>query len=126
MFLALKTAPAINSQRGFNVATLSQTLGRLFSTGLGVFAITGVLLAFNRLSDQSIDVSYGIVLGLKVGVTLGMFWLAMPRRRSAGKPDRPFRILTSRMGWVVALGLLAYLLSLVMNEMAEAAFQNVR
>ncbi len=126
MFLALRTSPAINSQRGFNTAILSQTLGRLFSTGLGVFALTGVLLAFNRLSDQSIEVSYGIVLGLKVGVTLAMFWLAMPRRRSTEQSHRPFRILTSRMGWVVALGLLAYLLSLVMNEMAEAAFQNMR
>ena len=126
MFLALRTSPAINSQRGFNTAILSQTLGRLYSTGFGVFAITGVLLAFNRLSDQSIEVSYGIVLGLKVGVTLAMFWLAMPRRRSAEQLRRPFRILTSRMGWVIALGLLAYLLSLVMNEMAEAAFQNMR
>ena len=126
MFLALQASPAIDSQHGSAGAILSQTLGRLFSTGLGVFAVTGVLLAFDRLSDQSIDVSYGIVLGLKVAVTLSMFWLAIPRRRSREQAARPFSILTSRIGWVVALGLVAYLLSLVMNEMAEAAFRNMR
>ena len=105
---------------------LGHTFSRLFKTGFFVFAVTGVILALARLADQSIDTSYALVLGIKALVTLAMFSLAIPRRTNIDQKTNQFHIWRSRVGWIVALGLVAYGLSLVMNEMAEIAFKNLR
>ena len=111
---------------GIPVTFVGHTFSRLFKTGFAVFAVTGVILAFARLAEQSIDTSYALVLGIKILVTLAMFSLAVPRRRNVDQGDTRFRIWRSRVGWIVALGLVAYGLSLIMNEMAEVAFKNLR
>ncbi len=41
-----------------------------------VFAVTGFILAFTRLSDPKIGFGYVAALGLKVVLSLWMFWLA--------------------------------------------------
>lgn len=105
---------------------LGQTFSRLFKTGFSVFAVTGIILALTRLAEQSIDMSYALVLGIKTLITLAMFSLAVPRRTNIDQTNKHLHIWRSRVGWIVVLGLVAYGLSLVMNEMAEIAFKNLR
>jgi putative copper export protein len=125
-YLALRTAPVGTSMVDNTSRLLGHTFSRLFKTGFFVFAVTGVILALARLADQSIDTSYALVLGIKALVTLAMFSLAIPRRTNIDQKNNQFHIWRSRVGWIVALGLVAYGLSLVMNEMAEIAFKNLR
>jgi putative copper export protein len=126
--LAARTAANTAPLTGTSSAALGHAVGRLVGTGVAVFVLTGALLAFNRLAEQSIDAAYVAVLAGKVLLTLGMFRLAVPRRRrvdprAAQAPSRPWW--QSRTALIVALGLAAYLLSLILNEMAELGFRSV-
>ncbi|MCY3959141.1 MAG: hypothetical protein OXG65_12700 [Chloroflexi bacterium] len=113
---------------GTSSALLARTVGRLVGTGFAVFVVTGVLLTFNRLAEQSIDAAYVAVLVSKLLLALAMFRLAVPGRRpaatKAATPDpRPWW--QSRTALIVGLGLAIYLLSLILNEMAELSFRSV-
>ncbi len=126
--LAARATPNLAPLRGVSSAVLGQTVGRLVGTGFAVFVVTGVLLTFNRLAEQSIDAAYVAVLVSKLLLALAMFRLAVPGRRSANpqtaNPDRrPWW--QSRTAAIVGLGLAIYLLSLILNEMAELSFRSV-
>ena len=126
--LAARTAPDIAPLAGVSSAVLGRTVGRLVGTGFAVFVLTGALLTFNRLAEQTIDTAYVAVLASKVLLTLAMFRLAVPSRRradpaAAQSASRPWW--RGRTALIVALGLLAYLLSLILNEMAELGFRSV-
>jgi len=126
--LAARAAPSLAPLQGVSSAVLGQTVGRLVGTGFAVFVITGVLLTFNRLAEQSIDAAYIAVLVSKLLLALAMFRLAIPGRRSANpQPATPNRRpwWQSRTAVIVGLGLAIYLLSLVLNEMAELSFRSV-
>ena len=126
--LAARSTPNVAPLSGMSSAALGRTVGRLVGTGFAVFVLTGALLTFNRLAEQSIDAAYVAVLAAKVLLALAMFRLAVPRRRRADPQAGPS---ASRPWWqgrtalIVALGLLAYLLSLILNEMAELGFRSV-
>lgn len=126
--LAARAAPNTAPLTGISSAVLGRTVGKLVGTGFAVFVLTGALLTFNRLAEQSIDTAYVAVLVSKVLLTLAMFRLAVPRRRRAatraGSPESP-PWWQSRTAVIVGLGLVAYLLSLVLNEMAELGFRGV-
>ena len=124
--LAARTAPNITPAPDLYGAVLGRTVGRLVGTGFGVFVITGALLAFNRLAEQSIDAAYVAVLVSKTLLALAMFRLAAPRRTEPQdtKADlRPWW--RSRTALIVGLGLAIYLLSLILNEMAELSLRRV-
>ena len=126
--LAARAAPNTAPLTGISSAVLGRTVGKLVGTGFAVFVLTGALLTFNRLAEQSIDAAYVAVLVSKVLLTLAMFRLAVPGHRRAGtragSPEsRPWW--QSRTASIVGLGLVAYLLSLVLNEMAEFGFRGV-
>ena len=126
--LAARRTPNVAPLSGMSSAVLGRTVGRLVGTGFAVFVLTGALLTFNRLAEQTIDTAYVAVLTSKVLLTLAMFRLAVPRRRrtdpqAARLPSRPWW--RGRTALIVALGLLAYLLSLILNEMAELGFRSV-
>ncbi len=126
--LAARAAPNIAPQSGMSSAALGRTVGRLVGTGFAVFVVTGVLLTFNRLAEQSIDAAYIAVLVSKTLLALAMFRLAVPGRR----PAEPRAATSDRRPWwqsrtalIVGLGLAIYLLSLILNEMAELGFRSV-
>ena len=126
--LAARSTPNVAPLSGISSAALGRTVGRLVGTGFAVFVLTGTLLTFNRLAEQSIDAAYVAVLAAKVLLALAMFRLAVPRRRrtdpqAAPSASQPWW--RGRTALIVALGLLAYLLSLILNEMAELGFRNV-
>lgn len=126
--LAARAAPNLAPLAGISSAVLGRTVGRLVGTGFAVFVLTGVLLTFNRLAEQSIDAAYIAVLASKTLLALAMFRLAVPGRRRAASEattssSRPWW--QSRTAVIVALGLAIYLLSLILNEMAEVGFRRV-
>ena len=125
--LAARTAPNITSAPDLYGAVLGRTVGRLVGTGFGVFVITGALLAFNRLAEQSIDAAYVAVLVSKTLLALAMFRLAAPRRHAEhqGTKGAPWPWWRSRTALIVGLGLAIYLLSLILNEMAELSLRRV-
>ena len=126
--LAVRAAPNMAPLTGTSSAVLGRTVGRLVSTGFAVFVLTGVLLTFNRLAEQTIDAAYVAVLVSKVLLALAMFRLALPGRRGTvsqppGSDSKPWW--QSRTALMVGLGLAIYLLSLILNEMAELSFRSV-
>ena len=126
--LAARGAANMPPLPGATSAALGRTVGRLVGTGFAVFVVTGVLLTFNRLAEQSIDAAYIAVLVSKTLLALAMFRLAVPGRRpaqpQASASDRP-PWWQSRTAVIVGLGLAIYLLSLILNEMAEFSFRSV-
>ena len=126
--LAARGAANMPPLPGATSAALGRTVGRLVGTGFAVFVVTGVLLTFNRLAEQSIDAAYIAVLVSKTLLALAMFRLAVPGRRpaqpQASASDRP-PWWQSRTAVIVGLGLAIYLLSLILNEMAELSFRSV-
>lgn len=126
--LAARAAPNVTPLTGVSSSVLGRTVGRLVGTGFAVFVLTGTLLTFNRLAEQTIDTAYVAVLASKVLLTLVMFRLAVPSRRridpqAAPAGGRPWW--QGRTALIVALGLTAYLLSVILNEMAELGFRSV-
>ena len=126
--LAARAAPTVAPLAGISSAVLGRTVGRLVGTGFAVFVLTGVLLTFNRLAEQSIDAAYIAVLASKTLLALAMFRLAVPGRRRAASPpttSNSERWWRSRTAVIVGIGLAIYLLSLILNEMAELSFRSV-
>ena len=52
----------------------------LVETCVVVLVITGIILAFQRLTSPVVGVNYVAILGLKIALALGMFSLAWARR----------------------------------------------
>ena len=126
--LTARAAPNLAPLSGASSTVLGQTVGRLVGTGFAVFVVTGVLLTFNRLAEQTIDAAYIAVLVSKTLLALAMFRLAVPGRRRAPSQAPAFNSRPwwwSRTALIVGLGLAIYLLSLILNEMAEVGFRRV-
>ena len=97
--------------------------------------VTGVVLAFDRLTSQHTGAGYATVLGVKLALTLWMFWLAgvMRRRRPRqAAPSQSSDAAAATTGWrrfmdatnqVVAIGVVVFLLSTVMQWLFERAVQ---
>ena len=93
--------------------------------------VTGVVLAFDRLTSQHAGVGYATVLGVKLALTLWMFWLAGVIRRRRPRPATPPGATAApRTGWrqfmdaanqVVIIGVVVFLLSTVMQAVFEHA-----
>ncbi|MGH2458243.1 MAG: hypothetical protein ACRDIY_05180 [Chloroflexota bacterium] len=90
-----------------------------------VFVVTGVILAVTRLSQPRITTAYVGVLGVKVALSVWMFWLAgrLGKRREPGGAG-PW----SRLGsiwWlrpqylILGLGTIIYLLSVVLRVLFD-------
>ncbi|MQG77213.1 MAG: hypothetical protein FI703_07810 [SAR202 cluster bacterium] len=109
-------------------------------TAVMVLIITGVVLAFDRLTSKHTDVTYVSVLGVKVALTLWMFWLAgvlQKRRRSrastsskvegsslAGESGKPSRALSSA-NLVAIIGIVVFLISDLLQALFEDALKAV-
>ncbi len=105
-------------------------------TCIFVILVTGIILTFNRLNIGVTGASYGIVLGLKVALSVWMFILARGRRRraallemykqSAEPPSGAFRkILKAVSGYntIVILGVVVFLMADLLNTLYEVAIR---
>ena len=130
---ALRQSP--EAGRRINEATAAE-FGALVDTCIFVILATGVILAFNRLTGGVTGPSYGLVLGVKIALSVWMFILARGRRRRAAlldtrgqNPDPPsgkFRkILRTLSGYntIAILGVIVLLLADLLNTLYEIAIR---
>ena len=108
--------------------TLADEFRGLVDIAVIAMVITGVVLAFDRLTSQHAGVGYAAVLGAKLALTLWMFWLAGVIRRRRPRPaaspgaTRPgWRQLMDAANQVVIIGVAVFLLSTVMQALFERA-----
>ncbi|MBM4435749.1 MAG: hypothetical protein FJ029_00645 [Actinobacteria bacterium] len=120
VYLALRAAAEPHVNGALTPALLGRTVGRTLQAAIGVFVITGALLAAARLSEPNVSAAYVAVLAAKVVVALVMFALA------GSRPRAPTALLHGRTPWwrqragvIVALGLGVYLLSIILGEIVE-------
>lgn len=83
LFLLIVLRPAL-LRRGPAFGSVGGLVGKEFrnlvETCVVVLVITGVILAFQRLTSPVVGVNYVVVLGMKTALALGMFFLVWPRR----------------------------------------------
>lgn len=114
--------------------TLADEFRGLVDIAVIAMVVTGVVLAFDRLTSQHAGVGYAAVLGVKLALTLWMFWLAgvIRRRRPRAASSSPGAPSTPRTGWrqfmdaanqVVIIGVVVFLLSTVMQALFEHALR---
>ena len=132
------------SRKGGENASNSQAIATEFrglvDTSVMVLIITGVVLAFDRLTSKYTGVSYVSVLSIKVALSLCMFWLAgalrQRRRPRASAPSqakdslplpltgRTLRVF-STANLVAIVGILVFLLSDLLRTLFEDALKAV-
>ena len=130
---ALRRSP--EAGRGINEAAAAE-FGALVDTCIFVILVTGVILTFNRLTVGVTGPSYGIVLGVKIALSVWMFILARGRRRRAAlldmrqrNPNPPtgkFRkILRTLSGYntIAILGVIVLLMADLLNTLYEVAIR---
>ena len=77
----------LTRQAGSGGQTLADEFRGLVDIAVIAMVITGVVLAFERLTSQHTGVGYAAVLGAKLALTLWMFWLAGVIRRRRPPPS---------------------------------------
>ncbi len=130
---ALRRSP--EAGRKINEATAAE-FRVLVDTCIFVILVTGIIMTFNRLSGGLTGPSYGIVLGIKIALSVWMFILARGRRRRTAlidmyrqNPDpRPgaFRkIIRAISGYntIVILGVIVFLLADLLKTLYEIAIR---
>ena len=130
---ALRRSP--EAGRRINEFTAAE-FGTLVDTCIFVILATGVILTFNRLTDGVAGPSYGLVLGVKIALSVWMFILARGRRRRAAlldmrrqNPDPPSgrlrKILSALSGYntIAILGVIVLLLADLLNTLYEIAIR---
>jgi uncharacterized membrane protein len=129
LFYALALTPAL-SKIGPTpaAAAISAAAGREFGglvrLAVGVFLVTGAVLAFDRLTQPAATGAYAAVLGLKVALSLWTFWLARRHERAApmatpGTETARFAREGRRAARLAVLGLAVYLLAIVLKLLFE-------
>jgi len=102
-----------------------------------ILIITGVVLAFDRLTSRYTDVSYVSVLGIKVVLSLWMFWLAgviqkkrhlRTSRSTVSEPNHATgatnRVFASA-NLIAIIGVIVFLLSDLLQALFEDALKAV-
>jgi putative copper export protein len=98
--------------------------GQLVGMAMWTLAITGGILAVSRLSEPTSTAAYGAVLGVKIALSVWMFFLVVGRRgrADAGAPRGRLRMAANALGHVqmtLVLGLAIFLLSDVLRLLVE-------
>lgn len=103
---------------------VAMEFGQLVAFCIGVLALTGIILAAQRLSEEVSSVTYVAVLAAKVALSVWMFAIVAFRRgRSDASPRRGrLGLAVNALGHVnvtVVLGLVIFLLSDVLQLLVE-------
>lgn len=130
---ALRRAP--EAGRTINQITAAE-FRVLVDTCIFVILVTGIILTFNRLNIGETGPSYGIVLGIKVALSVWMFILVRSRRRrtalldlyrqNPNPPKSAFRkIIRAVSGYntIVILGVIVFLLADLLKTLYEVAIR---
>ena len=128
--IVLRPAAKKGAEGVGNNAAVASEFRSVVDTAVMVLIITGVVLAFDRLTSKYTDVTYVSVLGVKVALSLWMFWLAgvlQKRRRSrvdapASERGRTQRVFSSA-SLVAIIGIIVFLISDLLQALFEDALK---
>ena len=115
---------------GFDVGEYPQVgdqFRNLVNTAIAVLIVTGVVLTLSRLTSDYGGIAYVIVLCIKVGLALYMFYLArfFLRHRQLSEPEaearkfRRFTSLATSATTVLVLGVIVFLLADILASLVE-------
>ena len=95
----------------------------LVNTAFGILLVTGIVLAFHRVTSGFIGVPYIVVLAVKILLAFCMFYLVrfLPnrRRKDARTPTRRWLPAISNATVVVILGVIVLLLADILSSLVE-------
>jgi uncharacterized membrane protein len=112
-FRLTRPAPEVSAQ-------VARLFRQLVNICIGALILTGVYLIFDRLSLVAIGAGYLVVLVAKVLVALTMFLLALFQAQEARRPaSRRGRWWRLAPRYILALGVLAFLLGTILTVMFE-------
>ena len=129
----LKPASKKSGSEAIGNTAVANEFTAVVNTAVMVLIITGVVLAFDRLTSKYTDVAYVSVLAAKVVLSLWMFWLAgllQKRKRTRvvdstpeneTKPNRAF----SSANLIAIIGIIVFLLSDLLQALFEDALKGV-
>src|SRR5439155_22065654 len=128
LFYAVALNPALaelgrTNERVSLVSAAGREFREVVRLSILVFAVTGFILAFSRLSEPRVTLPYVAVLAVKVMLSLWMFWLAgrisLPRVVRSDGPADSVAWWRRAQSLILILGAVIYLLSLMLRVMYE-------
>lgn len=130
LFYLFALSPAVigldAAGRGAVMAGAGRQFQEMVRLAIFVFLFTGVILTVDRLTQPSVSVTYVAVLGVKIALSLWMFWIAQQLRRAPAPPGSvshakasPPRAWFERTDLLLVLGLVVYLLAILLNVIFE-------
>ncbi|GCE25896.1 hypothetical protein KDA_13800 [Dictyobacter alpinus] len=104
-------------------AKVAQLFKSMVNICVGVLLLSGVYLAFDRLTQTNLGLPYIIVLALKILGALGLFVLAMYLGQSNIRrlARRTTRLSKAAPQLMLALGILVFILGALLNSLFEMA-----
>ena len=123
------TRNSADSANGWDAAVAAEFRG-LVDVCIIVLVVTGAILSFERLTGGVAGVPFAVTLGLKIFLTLWMFYLALSLRRRRGRSRTPatqdaaptlLGRLTTRQSMIVILGVVVLLVSDLLKVLYEKA-----
>ena len=137
IFYLLVIRPAIRSSSGSHgplLTAVGKEFRTLVNTSIMVLVATGVILAFNRLTENIVGPPYAITLGIKSLLSVWMFMQVQSERRRSeflgafAKREEPPRgrlgtAMQSVSGYngLVIVGIVVFLLSDLLKALFESA-----
>lgn len=90
---------------------------------VAVLIVTGLILMFSRIQSNEASIAWAIVLSVKIGLALWMFYIVWRRRRTTGEEARTEGFASKLLGynWLLGFGLVVFMLAGVLREMVETA-----
>jgi len=102
---------------------IGATFRHVMKGAVGLFVVTGAVLAVDRVSQPGVTTGYMGTLAVHVALSGAMFWMVMSPRRigATRKTDATMPLIRGlpRHRLLLALGLLAYLTAIIMKVIVE-------
>lgn len=129
IFFAFILRPAIRIEPdalGRAMGTLSRFFREIVDLAVVAILITGIVLTFDRLTDEAATAAYGAVLGVKIALSLAMFYQVWNLRQTGGV-DAPAPRFLRKASWLlgynalVTLGVIVFFLADLLGVLFESA-----
>ena len=134
IFYLLILRPSLNSTDGGSYAVskqLGEQFRQLVNTAIAVLIVTGVVLTVTRLTSDYAGMPYVVVLSVKIGLALYMFYLVRflrsrtyPEEHAAtGRGLRRLTFAFSGATVVLVLGVIVFLLADILRGLIESELE---
>lgn len=124
LFYLVALNPAIADMQTFRerpvlLSRVSRHFRDTVRLAVASFIFTGAVLTFDRLAQAVLSTGYVVVLGIKIALSLAMFWMAGRLSSEASVGWRLGRLAVDGPTLVLTLGITVYLLAIVLKVMFE-------